>query len=81
MKANVTAIDPGEQVIQVARDHLENYPQNSPFVKRITYANQPIEVHIEQNASKYDAVIVSEVLEHVNDKVTFLKACTEALKV
>lgn len=78
--ANIIAIDPGEQVIKVAQNHLSNYAVNS-FADRITYKNEPIELHIKENAGKYDAVIVSEVLEHVNDKITFLAACTDALKV
>lgn len=77
--ANVTAIDPGEDVIKVAREHLLNYGSN-PFVQRISYKNESIEDHIKTNADKYDAVIVSEVLEHVNDKHTFLTTCTQALK-
>lgn len=78
--ANIVAIDPGEQVIKVAQNHLSNYGSNS-FGHRITYKNEPIEAHIIQNSNKYDAVVISEVLEHVNDKLTFLAACTESLKV
>lgn len=76
----MTAIDPGEDVIKVAQEHLLRYDPKS-FVQRICYKNETIEEHIKDSHSKYDAVIVSEVLEHVNDKANFLAACTDALKV
>lgn len=82
--ANVVAIDPGKEVINMAQQHLLKYSNtNDKFTKRIIYKNETIENHLLELKlnRKYDAVVVSEVLEHVNDKVEFLKACTDALKV
>lgn len=83
LHANVVAIDPGKDVIDVAREHLKSYGStDEPFVKRITYKNESIEQHLTENADvQYDAVVVSEVLEHVNQKHAFLESCVEALKV
>lgn len=83
LHANVVAIDPGKDVIDVAREHLISYGSaDQPFVKRITYKNESIEQHLNENENvQYDAVVVSEVLEHVNEKHVFLESCVDALKV
>lgn len=83
LHANVVAIDPGKDVIDVAREHLISYGSaDQPFVKRITYRNESIEQHLNENANvQYDAVVVSEVLEHVNEKHAFLESCVDAIKV
>lgn len=84
LQANVTAIDPGIDVINAAKDHLEETVSNTnnDIRKLITYKVQSIETHLDLNPdTKYDAVVVSEVLEHVNDKLAFLEACTRPLKV
>lgn len=83
LHANVIAIDPGKDVIDVAKEHLESYGNaDAQFVKRITYKNESIEEHLSENANvQYDAVVVSEVLEHVNEKHAFLESCVDALKV
>lgn len=60
--ANVVAIDPSEALINVARDHLNFYSYNSDFIKRITYSVEAVEDHAKNN-TKYDAVVISEVLE------------------
>lgn len=83
LHANVVAIDPGHDLIDVAKEHLETYDSAAePFVKRITYKCESIDQHLDANADvKYDAVVVSEVLEHVNEKHAFLESCVDALKV
>ncbi|XP_036328129.1 ubiquinone biosynthesis O-methyltransferase-like [Rhagoletis pomonella] len=76
--ANLTGIDLGADVITTARKHLEQHcPELSD---RITYKIEPIEVHAKLNRNHYDAVICSEVLEHIDDKEEFLTHCIEALK-
>lgn len=54
-------------------------PNDNSLSERITYLNTTIEDHIVQTDDKYDAVVISEVLEHVDDKEAFLKACTTPL--
>lgn len=84
LHANVTAIDPGTDVIDAAKEHLE---QTTRTIDRnisnfISYKVHSMESHLDENPdTKYDAVVVSEVLEHVNDKSAFLEACTRPLKV
>lgn len=78
LHATVTGIDPGHEVINVAKSHAKTI--NPDLVKRITYLIENIESHSAENQCKYDAVIVSEVLEHVLDKPKFLEACLLTLK-
>ncbi|XP_017464276.1 PREDICTED: ubiquinone biosynthesis O-methyltransferase, mitochondrial [Rhagoletis zephyria] len=78
LSANVTGIDLGEDVITTARTHLESH---SPELKdRITYKIEPVEVHAKSNSNYYDAVVCSEVLEHIDDKAGFLTHCVHTLK-
>lgn len=77
--ANVVAIDPSTELIKTARNHLLIYPPNDELSKRIDYRTETIEEHNSKTDTKYDAVVVSEVLEHVDDKENFLKSCTESL--
>lgn len=79
--ANVTGIDPSEQLIEAARKHLEQSRHCDELTKRITYRNETIEEHVNNTDTKYDAVVVSEVLEHVSNKREFLRSCTAPLAV
>lgn len=72
------AIDPSDVLINTAREHLKKLPKNE-LSKRIEYCNETIEEHNIRVGCKYDAVIVTEVLEHVEDKESFLKSCTATL--
>lgn len=76
--ANMTSIDPGNEVIEAAWKHLQN---EQVLVDRVSYRCEPIEYHAVENRQKYDAVVVSEVLEHVIDKPAFLGQCLDTLKV
>jgi len=51
------------------------------FIFLCRYLNQSIEEHMKSNPETYDAVVTSEVLEHVSDKHSFLTSCVECLKV
>lgn len=75
--AEVVGIDPGEKLIGVAREHAE---RDRKISSRIQYLVETVEDHARKNVEKYDAVIASEVLEHVNDKPAFLEHCIMALK-
>lgn len=79
LHAHVTAIDPGQAVIEAARAHLDRHAAGGrTLADRIDYRNETVEQHAPTDA--YDAVIVSEVLEHVVDKPAFLRACVAPLK-
>ncbi|XP_060660049.1 ubiquinone biosynthesis O-methyltransferase [Drosophila nasuta] len=76
--AQVTGIDLGEELINKARSHLtESSPE---LCSKVDYKVQPIDQHAKTNDNHYDAVIVSEVLEHVEDKVALLEASVRTLK-
>lgn len=81
IEANVVGLDPSEPLIKTARDHLLIHPPDSNLSKRIEYRNETIEQHSLENKNKYDAVVVSEVIEHVDDKMGFIKSCVDALAV
>lgn len=51
------------------------------YVIFFRYLNESIEKHNESNSESYDAIVTSEVLEHVSDKYSFLTNCVECLKV
>jgi polyprenyldihydroxybenzoate methyltransferase / 3-demethylubiquinol 3-O-methyltransferase len=74
LKANVTALEPSEKLLETAREQLRDHED------RITLASETIESHALLNKEKYDAVVASEVLEHVVDQKSFLTACVETLK-
>ncbi|XP_017082539.1 ubiquinone biosynthesis O-methyltransferase, mitochondrial isoform X2 [Drosophila eugracilis] len=76
--AQVTGIDLGEKLIEAARDHLN---LSSPeLATNVVYKMEPVDQHAKSNCECYDAVIVSEVLEHVDDKVALLEASVRTLK-
>lgn len=79
LHANVVAIDPSNILIQTAQDHLKKFYKNNDLNLRVEYHTETIEEHNSRTETKYDAVVVSEVLEHVDDKESFLKACTAPL--
>ncbi|GAB0099525.1 Ubiquinone biosynthesis O-methyltransferase, mitochondrial [Sergentomyia squamirostris] len=75
--AKVTAIDPSEELISAARQHLKLNPELS---QRITYLTDTVEEHMVQNREKYDGVVLSEVIEHVNEQEQFLTHCINSVK-
>lgn len=80
--AQMTAIDPGAEVIETARKHLQ-VSCDDQFIRRVNYRSESVEEHLleETHSGKYDAVVVSEVIEHVVDKAAFLQSCVATLKV
>ncbi|KAG5672549.1 hypothetical protein PVAND_002670 [Polypedilum vanderplanki] len=74
LKANVVGIDPSEKLLETAKNHM----QNKKF--KINYICTTVEEHSENHRENYDAVIASEVLEHVPNQKSFLKECVNCLK-
>ena len=72
---NVTGLDAGEDVIEIAKLHAES--QNLPNLR---YLNATIQDHAAANKEKYDVVVSSEVLEHVTEKEDFVKHCVGCVK-
>ncbi|XP_018798431.1 PREDICTED: ubiquinone biosynthesis O-methyltransferase, mitochondrial-like isoform X2 [Bactrocera latifrons] len=78
LNANVTGVDLGADVIMTAEKHLN---EHSPeLVERITYKTESIAEHANDHANHYDAIVCSEVLEHIDEKEAFLKDCVRAIK-
>jgi 2-polyprenyl-6-hydroxyphenyl methylase/3-demethylubiquinone-9 3-methyltransferase len=72
--ANVTGIDLGKQTLEVAELHaLESG-------LAIQYRLQTVEEHASQHTAAYDAVSCLEMLEHVPDPVSVLRAIASLVK-
>lgn len=73
----VLGIDPCPELIEVAKNHLKLKPVLS---KNITYICGSVEDHSEYNYEKYDVVVASEVIDHVDEQDLFLEVCVKCLK-
>ncbi|KAB0796829.1 hypothetical protein PPYR_06382 [Photinus pyralis] len=76
MGCELTAIDVTPELLELAKAHASTNPTTS----KIRYMAESAENHAENNAQKYDVVVSSFVLEHVDDKDYFIKSCTKCLK-
>lgn len=76
--ANVTGIDASQNMIDTASSHVCQDPNIS---NSIIYTCRTIEEHAKDHKDCYDAVVATEVLEHVIHKDLFLDACISTLKV
>lgn len=75
--AEVTGIDNSLELIDVAKEHAS---LDSTLSGKLNYIQTTIEEFEKENIEKYDAVIASEVLEHVADPRLFLKVSTYNVK-
>ena len=73
---DVTGIDMVEDLIHVARRHAESNNAGS----NLNYEVVSLKEHSLEMCEKYDAVIASEVIEHVTDKEKFIAECVSCLK-
>ncbi|CAK1555358.1 unnamed protein product [Leptosia nina] len=76
--AVVTGVDASKELIECAKEHSNVNPKitdNKP-----TYYCTTIEEHAVQFPNYYDAVVASEVIEHVANKELFVKSCVATLK-
>jgi 2-polyprenyl-6-hydroxyphenyl methylase/3-demethylubiquinone-9 3-methyltransferase len=72
--AEVTGIDQGEKVIKIAKLHSLESQLN------INYEQINIENFITKNKHKFDVITCLEMLEHVPDPASVIKACSQILK-
>src|SRR5215831_4070547 len=72
--ARVTGIDLGEQTIEIARLHAVESQLE------ISYCLESAERHAEKNAGCYDIVTCLEMLEHVPDPVSVIRAAADLVK-
>ncbi|KYQ57840.1 Hexaprenyldihydroxybenzoate methyltransferase, mitochondrial, partial [Trachymyrmex zeteki] len=75
--AQVTGIDVSAELLNIAKEHVKLDPNIS---KRVNYIQTSVEDLCQKERESYDAVVASEVLEHVADVQLFLKKCVEILK-
>lgn len=75
--AEVTGIDSSLELIEIAKAHAL---LDTTLSGRVNYIHSSIENFEEEHAQAYDAVVASEILEHVIDQWLFLKCCSNTLK-
>lgn len=67
-----------DENIKTAQHHKSFDPV---LEKRIEYRACSLEEIVEETAETFDAVVASEVIEHVIDLETFIQCCYQVLKV
>ncbi|MDD5404371.1 MAG: bifunctional 2-polyprenyl-6-hydroxyphenol methylase/3-demethylubiquinol 3-O-methyltransferase UbiG [Sulfuricella sp.] len=72
--ANVTGIDLGEKSLKVARLHLLESGQ------KVDYRLITVEALAQQEPEQYDIVTCMEMLEHVPDPASIVRACSQLVK-
>ena len=72
--ADVVALDLAEELIEIAKLHL--YESNV----KVDYRLQSVESLAEEMAGQFDAITCMEMLEHVPDPSSILRACEKLLK-
>lgn len=72
--ADVVALDLAEELIEIAKLHL--YESNV----KVEYRLQSVESLAEEMAGQFDAITCMEMLEHVPDPSSILRACEKLLK-
>ncbi|XP_008572742.1 PREDICTED: hexaprenyldihydroxybenzoate methyltransferase, mitochondrial [Galeopterus variegatus] len=75
--ASVIGIDPLDENIKTAQCHKSFDPV---LDNRIEYRTCSLEEIVEETAETFDAVVASEVIEHVIDLETFIQCCYQVLK-
>ncbi|XP_052574068.1 ubiquinone biosynthesis O-methyltransferase, mitochondrial [Peromyscus californicus insignis] len=75
--ASVTGIDPVAENIKIAQHHKSFDPV---LDKRIQYKVCSLEEIVNEAAEVFDAVVASEVVEHVIDLELFVQCCCQVLK-
>jgi len=75
--AEVTAIDACAENIEEAKTHAK---LDESLRDNLKYICTTVEEHVDTVDDEYDAIVASEVIEHVNNPDTFVRKCTEVLK-
>lgn len=75
--ASVIGIDPVDENIKAAERHKSFDPV---LAQRVEYRACSLEEIVGETAEAFDAVVASEVVEHVVDLETFIQCCCQVLK-
>ena len=73
-KAPRSPADMGAEPLQVARLHALESGMN------VTYVQETVESHAQANPQRYDVVTCMEMLEHVPDPASVVRACAQLVK-
>ena len=72
--ADVVGLDPAENNIKIAKSHAE---LDASIVKKINYLNLTAEEYLENHFEiPFDAVVASEVIEHVDNPQELVQTCS-----
>ncbi len=77
--ADVVALDLAPELIEIARLHLLETQATQPSM-RVDYRLQSVESLADEQPSSFDAVTCMEMLEHVPDPSSIVRACATLLK-
>ncbi|KAL8606791.1 hypothetical protein ACOMHN_049620 [Nucella lapillus] len=75
--ASVVGVDASEENIKIAQAHMIHEPKVARSVK---YIQSTVEDLVATESGSFDAVVASEVVEHVADVPTFVTACCQLVK-
>ena len=73
--ANVVGLDASEENVETARYH------QTPDLSNLTYAHSSLEDFAESEEGLFDGVVLSEVVEHVNNLPHFMHLACSLVKV
>jgi len=75
--AEVTGLDAAQENIEAARLHMQG---DDSIADRLTYKCMTLEDHAASCGEAYDAVVASEVIEHVENPASFVGLCSSVVK-
>jgi len=84
--ANVVGIDPASENIEVAKEHAARKKDELGYEKRLVYYSKTVENLAEESKFAageerfFDAVVASEVVEHVSNREMFVENCLRLVK-
>lgn len=79
--ASVLGIDPVEDAVSTAKVHASYDPELRGRVRYQACTLEELSEEEEAGAGRFDAVVASEVVEHLADLETFAFCCNRTLKV
>ncbi|XP_063923059.1 ubiquinone biosynthesis O-methyltransferase-like [Zophobas morio] len=73
--ADVVGLDCNSDMLNLAVSRLQKKQ-----LLNLNYVQSTIDEYVDENTEKYDVVVASEVIEHVEEKGEFIKGCVKCLK-